>query len=196
MGKKYINYKNLFSVGWNMEKALIRLCPEITHSSGIYIWIRENEVEKCAYIGQAKDLIRRNISHLMGYKQRIDQSLRKWGLYDEEFNTTGWRLGILHFGIDELNAQEQRLIEAYKEHGYEMYNIESGGTEGKTLINERKLGKGYYEGIERGKKIILDDLNKWFGKYLKAGKMGSGKLAERMLVKFNNLLKGENNEKK
>lgn len=196
MGKKYINYKNLFSVGWNMEKALIRLCPEITHSSGIYIWIRENEVEKCAYIGQAKDLIRRNISHLMGYKQRIDQSLRKWGLYDEEFNTTGWRLGILHFGIDELNAQEQRLIKAYKEQGYEMYNIESGGTEGKTLINERKPGKGYYEGIERGKKIILDDLNKWFGKYLKAEKIGGGKLAERMLVKFNNLLKGENNEEK
>lgn len=196
MEKKYVDYKNLFSVGWNMEKALMRLCPEITHSSGIYIWLRENEIEKCAYIGQAKDLILRNVSHLMGYKQRIDQSLRKWGLYDEEFNTTGWRLGILHFGIDELNAQEQRLIKAYKEHGYEMYNIESGGTEGKTLINERKLGKGYYEGIERGKKIILDDLNKWFGKYLKAEKIGSGKLAERMLVKFNNLLKGENNEEK
>lgn len=195
MEKKYIDYKNLFSVGWNMEKALIRLCPEITHSSGIYIWLRENEVEKCAYIGQAKDMIRRNISHLMGYKQRIDQSLRKWGLYDEEFNTTGWRLGVLHFGSDELNAQEQRLIKAYKEHGYEMYNIESGGTLGKTLINERKSGKGYLDGIERGKTIILTEIRNMFDKYLVANIKKDGKIAQRMLEKFNTLLKGEQSEK-
>ena len=188
---KKINYKELFSVAWKVEKTLLRLCPNIKHASGIYVWTRTNEIEKCAYVGKAKDLIDRSISHLMGYKQRIDQSLRKWGLYDEQYNKTGWKLGILFYPENKLDCYERALIKKYQDVGYDLYNIESGGTADKTDINERKLGKGYYDGVAYGKKKIKDELNYIINKYLVIGLKKDNKLSQKALAKFYRILSEE-----
>ena len=188
---KEINYKKLFSVAWEVEKTLLRLCPNIKHTSGIYVWTRANEIEKCAYVGKAKDLVDRSISHLMGYKQRIDQSLRKWGLYDEQYNKTGWKLGVLFYPEDKLDRYERVLIKKYQDAGYDLYNIESGGTAGKTDINERKLGKGYYDGVAYGKKKIKDELNYIINKYLVISLKKDNKLSQKALAKFHKILSNE-----
>ena len=185
---KEINYKKLFSVAWEIEKTLLRLCPDIKHASGIYVWTRSNEIEKCAYVGKAKDLIGRSISHLQGYKQRIDISLRKWGLYDEQYNKTGWKLGVLFYPEDKLDRYERALIKKYQDAGYDLYNIESGGTIGKTDINERKLGKGYYDGVAYGKKKIKEELNYIIDKYLVISLKKDNKLSQKALAKFYKIL--------
>lgn len=191
MENRYKQKMNLFNVDFELERALTRICPEIKHVSGIYVWYRHEEDTKYTYVGKAKDLIRRSISHLQGYKQRIDISLRKRGLYDEKYNPGGWSLKVKYIPYNQLDEFEQKYIDYYKNNGYELYNIESGGTTGKTLINERKLGKNYYDGLKQGKQIIIRELQKMFSKYLKAEMIKDGILSHRMLNKFNKLIGGE-----
>lgn len=195
MENRYKQKIDLFNIDFELERALTRICPEIKHMSGIYVWYRYEEDTKYTYVGKAKDLIRRSISHLQGYKQRIDISLRKRGLYDAKYNPGGWSLKVKYIPYNQLDEFERKYIEYYKSKGYISYNIESGGTLGKTLINERKSGKGYLDGIERGKNIVLTEIRNMFDKYLVANTKKDGKIAQRMLEKFNALLKGEQSEK-
>lgn len=132
----------------------------------------------------------------MGYKQRIDQSLRKWGLYDEQYNKTGWKLGALFYPEDKLDRYERALIKKYQDAGYDLYNIESGGTAGKTDINERKLGKGYYDGVAYGKKKIKDELNYIINKYLVISLKKDNKLSQKALTKFYKILSDEEEKEK
>lgn len=184
---KEINYRRLFAKQKELEKLLLFACPNIDNKSGIYFYTREDYEGKHAYIGKATNLLQRNISHLQGYKQRIDISLRKRGLYSPN-NTGGWKLNILHYPLNELDKMERYYIDLYKNAGQDLYNIENGGTTGKTDINERKLGKGYYDGVAYGKKKIKEELNYIIDKYLVISLKKDNKLSQKALAKFYKIL--------
>lgn len=192
--KKPINYRKLFSIQRNLGKIVKIACPEIDEGSGIYFYIREDENGKYAYIGKAKNLLQRNINHLQGRKQPIDRSIKSRGYYSLD-NLGGWKLNILHFPLEELDKREQYFIRRYRNAGYELYNVESGGTLGKTLINERKASKGYYEGIANGKKKICQELNYIIDKYLLISLKKENKLSQKALAKFYKILSNTDTDK-
>lgn len=186
-----INYKKLFAIQKRLEEQVKKTCPQIQHKSGIYFYTREDEDGKYCYIGKSVDCLKRSISHLQGY-QRIDLSLRKRGFYSS-LNTTGWKLNVMYCPESDLDRLEQFYIEKYKNAGYEMYNVESGGTTGKTIIGERKPTRGYRDGIKQGRKQLRKELNDIILKYLVVSPKNDTKLAKRALDKFNSLLSEEEN---
>lgn len=191
------DYKKLFGIQKTIEKQLKTLCPNIDNKSGIYFWIRKEEGKNCAYIGKAVNLLRRNVSHLQGNQQRIDGSLKKRGLYSAD-NTLGWQLFFLHYPEDELDKQEQYFINKYRNAGYEMYNIESGGTDGKSIIGDRKAARGYRDGLWQGKENLRKEIKHIVDLHLNISLKKETKISQKALEKFWMLLegskKGERNE--
>ena len=187
-----VNYRKLFAIKKRLEEQVKKACPNIQNKSGIYFYTRvDYDGKKYVYIGKAKHLVDRAVSHLQGYVQRIDISLKKRGFYSQD-NETGWKLNVLYFPEKQLDEKESYYIDKYKSSGeYEMYNIESGGTDGKTMINERKPMKGYRDGIKQGEKRLKKALNELLGKYLLVTTKNDTKLAKRALDKFNALLSEE-----
>lgn len=183
------NYKKMFAIQKRLEGVVLKACPNMTHGPGIYFYTREDEKGKYAYIGKAVDLLRRSVSHLQGY-QRIDISLKKRGFYSKD-NEGGWKLNFLPFPDYVLNDRESYYIKKYQDAGYELYNIESGGTTGKTIINERKGPKTYTEGKKEGKKQLSKALKDIIDKYLVISLKKEGRLAENGLKKFWDLLSEE-----
>lgn len=184
-----INYKKLFAIQKKLENTLKIACPSINHKSGIYFLTRVDEDGKYCYIGKAKNLVKRMVSHLQGYTQRIDISLRKRGFYSID-NESGWHLNVMFFFEGELDKQEAYYIEMYRNAGYNLYNIESGGTIGKTDINARKPSRGYRDGIAQGYENARRDVSKLFEKnltYSINGKETVNKL--KALEKFEKFLK-------
>lgn len=162
---KYVNYKKIFAKQRQLEMILRVACPSIDNDSGIYFLTREDEKGKYAYIGKAVNLIRRMVSHLQGYQQRIDISLRKRGLYSDE-NESGWHLSVKHIPYNLLDEKERYYIEKAMESGYILYNIESGGSAGKTMIGERKPPKTYRDGLRQGEAKTKKIIKTYFDKYL------------------------------
>lgn len=182
-----INYKNLFAIQKRLEGVILQACPSMPHFSGIYFYTRVDEEGKHIYIGKAVDLLKRSVSHLQGY-QRIDLSLRKRGFYSEE-NQGGWHLNYLLFPKHLLDEKETYYIKQYQDAGYHLYNIESGGTLGKTIINEKKPIKTYKDGLKQGYKNAQKDIAKLFEKNLVYSINGNpNKLKERAFEKFKKFL--------
>lgn len=182
-----VDYRKLFGVQKALEKQLKQLCPDIDNKSGIYFWIRKEEGKNCAYIGKAKDLLKRNVSHLQGNQQRIDGSLKKRGLYSND-NTLGWQLFFLHYPVEELDKQEQYFIDKYRNAGYEMYNVESGGTDGKTIIGDRKAPKNYRDGLYQGRENLRKELKHIIDLHLNISLKKESKVSQKALEKFWKLL--------
>ena len=170
------------------EEELKQVCPELRHSAGIYFYLRYEEDKKFAYIGKSVDVLNRCISHHLGRKQRIDGSINKRGYYSEN-NPLGWQLNVLYFDVSEINEKEQYYIDLYQNAGYELYNIESGGDVGKSLITERKEPKGYNKGVAYGKEKQLKEIKVYFDKYLDFVIKGKpNKIKERKFEEFKNLV--------
>lgn len=191
------NYKRIFAIQKDLEQICLKACPKLTHNSGIYFYTRDDYVEgKCCYIGKSCDLLKRCASHLQGW-QRIDISLRKRGFYSKD-NELGWKLNCLYFPENKLDEKESYYIKAYLDAGYELYNIESGGSTGKTMINERKPEKGYLDGLKQGRKNVVKDLKHIIDLYLNISLKKDGVLAQKALAKFwkilDNRQEGENEE--
>ena len=194
MKKKITNYRRLFAVQKEITEILKRACPNISHNSGIYFYTRVTEKGKAAYIGQSVDILQRSISHLQGYEQKIDISLKKWGFYSPQ-NEIGWKLNVLYYPVSKLDEMEQFYIKNYRDAGYELYNIESGGTNGKTDIGERKAGKGYRDGLKQGYYNAQKEVSKLFDKNLTYSISGKpNKFKEKALAKFEQFLKIEDIE--
>lgn len=187
---KEVNYRKLFAIQNKLSKIIKEACPQMDNESGIYFYTREDENGGHCYIGKAVNLLQRNISHLQGYTQRIDISIKKRGFLSPQ-NKSGWKLNFIHFPEEQLDEKERFYIESYRNAGYDMYNIESGGTDGKQDINQRKEGHGYREGIARGYEKLRKELNEIIDKYLVISLKKDNKLSQKMLDKFNRLLKGE-----
>lgn len=190
-----VNFRELFRVQKELEKLLKQLCPDLDHKSGIYFWIRKEEGKNCAYIGKSGDLMKRSVSHLQGNKQRLDGSLKKRGLYSKD-NTLGWQLFVMHFPENKLDEMERYYIEKYKNAGYEMYNIESGGADGKTIIGDRKGPMGYHDGLKQGYLNARKEVAHWFELHLECTIKGKNtKNKEKAFEKFINFITLDKKEK-
>ena len=107
-----MNYRQIFARKEAEKKKLLALNKELDNSSGIYIFTRyENDFKFC-YVGQAKHLLDRLVSHLQGYEQHIDKSLKKHKLWSAD-NLTGWQLKFVHIKEEDLNLYEQQYIKNY-----------------------------------------------------------------------------------
>ena len=178
----------------NQDK-ILEVCPECPNTSGIYFLLREENGFRFGYIGKAKHLLERLGSHLAGYKQHIDRSLKKYGLWSER-NPTGYKVHFLEFPEDVLNEKEQYYIQKYANAGYQLRNVESGGNLGKIDIGERKPAKKYFDGVEQGKKNTRDFVKHLFDLHLDytTKKIPPTKLQEKAMQKFKDFLEYERNE--
>lgn len=182
------NYKKLFAIQYKLSKEIKLACPQISDASGIYILKRTDEDGNHIYVGKAKHLLKRMVSHLQGYKQKIDISLKKRGFYHNLNNVGGWHLTIQEYAENELDEKEAYFINHYKALGYDMYNIESGGTKGKGFVNERKEAKGYSTGLKNGYKKAQKEISNLFTRYLDAKVKKDNISCEKALKKFNDFI--------
>lgn len=188
------NYEQLFAIQKRNEEIVKKECPQLTQASGIYLFFRTNEKnEKCAYIGQAKNLLRRAAQHLSGRKQHIDLSLYTHK-FKSENNPLGWCLIVLeHCDIDKLDAREQYYIDAYIKNGYKVYNVTGGGQlDKKQDINERNLIKlkSYANGKQIGYEKARKEIALLFTKYLTYDVKKANILSQRAKERFEKFLKG------
>lgn len=178
------------------RRKIKQLCPEMQDRSGIYIFYRTDEEGSviARYIGKSENsILGRCASHLNGYKQHLDLSIRSHGLYNEE-NPTGWRVDVLEYcEPQECNVRERFYIEFCKKYGVSLHNIESGGTTGKTDINERKEIKGYRKGVEYGCEKTRKEIKHLFELHLVASIKSDkpNKTQEKALQKFKDFIGGD-----
>lgn len=164
--------------------------PYLTDDSGIYILTRvdENQI-KYGYVGQAKHILTRLADHLKGY-QHIDLSIKKHGLQDEE-HPNGWFVTQVKVAEELLDKAEQEYIKLYADMGYQLRNKTSGGQGvGKSGIADNKPSKGYYDGKKQGRKDVINEIKSML-KYIQISPKNDGKLANRMVAKFWQIM-GEN----
>lgn len=194
-----MNYQNIArakAIEQENKKRLLKLNPKLNDKSGIYFLLREDENGfKFAYVGQAKSVLQRLASHLVGYEQHIDLSLRKHKLYDKEKNPYGWRVEFLNFPESQLDEKEKYYIKLYADNGYQLRNVSIGGQGGNRdsgSIGERKAPKGYMQGIQQGKKVLARELSSIAEKHLKIelrADKANNKVSQKQYEKFMDLLK-------
>lgn len=177
------------------RKRLLKINPKLNDRSGIYFLLREDENGfKFAYVGQAKSVLQRLASHLVGYEQHIDLSLRKHKLYSED-NPYGWRVEFLNFPESQLDEKEKYYIKLYADNGYQLRNVSIGGQGGNRdsgSIGERKASKGYLQGIQQGRKNLARELSNIAEKHLKIELREdkvNNKVSQKQYEKFKDLLK-------
>lgn len=160
-----MNYKQIYAIKKANEEKILKVCPNCPNTSGIYFLLREENGFRFGYIGKAKRLLERLGSHLSGRTQHIDRSLLAHGLWSEE-NQTGYRVHFLEYPEEKLNEMEQFYIKKYANAGYQLRNVESGGSEGKTDIGQRKPSRGYYDGLAQGYKNAQKEVAHLFNLHL------------------------------
>lgn len=193
-----MNYQNIArakAIEQENKKRLLKLNPKLNDRSGIYFLLREDENGfKFAYVGQAKSVLQRLASHLVGYEQHIDLSLRKHKLYSED-NPYGWRVEFLNFPESQLDEKEKYYIKLYADNGYQLRNVSIGGQGGNRdsgSIGERKAPKGYLQGIQQGRKNLARELSNIAEKHLKIElreDKANNKVSQKQYEKFKELLK-------
>ena len=176
------------------KKRLLVLNPNLDEGSGIYFLTRKDEYGiNYAYIGQAKHILTRLAQHLSGY-QHIDLSLKNHGLYSGD-NLFGWKVGFLHFPINQLDEMEQFYIKSYARNGYQLRNKTAGGQgEGKTQIDDYRPAKGYRDGLAQGRKNLANELSHIIDKHLCISikeEKKNNKVSIKAFEKFNDLLYGD-----
>lgn len=193
-----MNYQNIArakAIEQENKKRLLMLNPKLNDKSGIYFLLREDENGfKFAYVGQAVRILQRLASHLVGYEQHIDLSLRKHKLYSED-NPYGWRVEFLNFPESQLDEKEKYYIKLYADNGYQLRNVSIGGQGGNRdsgSIGERKAPKGYLQGIQQGRKNLARELSNIAEKHLKIELRAdrvNNKVSQKQYEKFMDLLK-------
>ena len=187
-----VNYRQIKAIEYKNKQRILKICPEATECSGIYIFLREEDGFKYAYIGQAKHLLTRLAQHLKGY-QHIDLSIKKHGLWSED-NPTGWKLVCYNYPEVELDGKEQSYIKLYANDGYQLRNKTSGSQgEGKHGIADNKPPKGYYDGKKQGYRDAQRFVANLFEKHLKYSQKSDkpNKNQEKAMAKFEEFLKIE-----
>lgn len=190
----YQNIARAKAIEQENKKRLLKLNPKLNDKSGIYFLLREDENGfKYAYIGQAVHTLSRLASHLVGYEQHIDLSLRKHKLYSED-NPYGWRIEFLNFPESQLDEKEKYYIKLYADNGYQLRNVSIGGQGGNRdsgSIGERKTPKGYLQGIQQGRKNLARELSNIAEKHLKIElreDKANNKVSQKQYEKFMELL--------
>ena len=183
------NYRQIYTRKAECEKRIKEVCPDCSNTSGIYFILREEDGFRYGYIGKAKHLLERLGQHLIGY-QHIDLSIKKHGLWSEE-NPTGYKIHFLQFPESELDEKERYFIQRYANAGWQMRNVESGGTTGKKDIADRRPARGYFDGKEAGYLMARREVAHWFDKHLSVSMKKKTKNAEKALAKFNDFINFE-----
>ena len=188
------NIRQVKAIEYKNKKRLLAVNPKLNERSGIYFLLRTDENGfRYAYIGQARSVIQRLCSHMSGYKQHIDLSLRKHNLYSED-NPYGWRVEFLNFPEDELDEKEKFYIKQYADAGYQLRNVSVGGQGSERdsgQIGERKPPKGYMQGILQGKKVLARELSSIAEKHLKIEireDKKNNKVSQKQFEKFKELM--------
>lgn len=200
MNTDYRKLRQAKAIESENRKRLLKLNPNLNDKSGIYFLLREDENGfKYAYVGQAKSVIQRLCSHMTGYNQHIDLSLRKHKLYSMD-NPYGWRVEFMNFPESQLDEKEKYYIKLYADKGYQLRNVSVGGqgeNRDSGSIGERKPPKTYTQGVMHGRKTMARDLSHIIDKHLvvsvRADKQGN-KVSERQFEKFKELLSEGANE--
>lgn len=193
----YQNIARAKAIEQENKKRLLKINPKLNDKSGIYFLLREDENGfKFAYVGQAKSVLQRLASHLVGYEQHIDLSLRKHKLYSED-NPYGWRVEFLNFPESQLDEKEKYYIKLYADNGYQLRNVSIGGQGGNRdsgSIGERKAPKGYLQGVQQGRKNLARELSHIIEKHLvvtiREDKQGN-KVSQKQLDKFMELINAD-----
>lgn len=195
--------KQRFAILNEKKKIIKSICPEINNECGIYLFYRKNDKgENCVYIGQAKKLLERTASHLLGYKKKnpshVDKSLYKHKIYSKD-NPFGWRLKILCYcNVDKLDLLEKQWIEFYTKTFCKVYNVTGGGQFDKAEdVGERYEVK--LKTYRNGKNIAYNKAKEYvktmFDKYLDYTIKGkTNKIKERKLKEFKEFLGGTEND--
>lgn len=197
----YQNIARAKAIEQENRKRLLKINPKLNDKSGIYFLLREDENGfKFAYVGQAVHTLSRLASHLVGYEQHIDLSIRKHKLYSED-NPYGWRVEFLNFPESQLDEKEKYYIKLYADNGYQLRNVSIGGQGGNRdsgSIGERKAPKGYLQGIQQGRKNLARELSNIAEKHLKIElreDKANNKVSQKQYEKFKELLQeGNSNE--
>lgn len=186
------NWKQLYAVKAKNKKRLLDVNPHLTEEPGIYFLTRRDENEfKFAYIGQAVNVLDRLCSHLSGYQQWIDLSIRKHGLFDAEKNPYGWHVNALYYPKKDLDEKERLWIKRYADEGYQLRNVSTGGQgEGKGVLDSNKPQKGYRQGIDAGYRKASKEVSHLFDLHLdyKAKSDKPNKNQEKAAEKFQDFL--------
>ena len=177
-----MNYRQIYARKAECEKRIKEVCPDCPNTSGIYFILREEDGFRYGYIGKARHLLERLGQHLIGY-QHIDLSIKKHGLWSEE-NQTGYKIHFLQFPESELDEKERYFIQRYANAGWQMRNVESGGTNGKTDIANRRPSKTYREGLAQGHLNARREVAHWFSLHLNVSMKKPTKNAEKAYKKF------------
>lgn len=185
------NYRQIMAIRKANEDKIRKACPIVTEDSGIYsFWRIDEDGFKFAYVGQAKNLLKRLAEHLSGY-QHIDLSIKKHKLYNEETNPCGYHVEIIcHCPENELDGREQYWIKHYADQGYQLRNATTGSqSSGKRALGDGVSPKGYRDGLAQGRKNTQKEIAALFDKYLTYGIKGKpGKLKEKAYEKFTEFL--------
>ena len=190
-----MNFRQIKAIEKANRERILKTCPGVQDVCGIYIFVREEDGFKYAYVGQARKLLTRLAGHLKGY-QHIDLSIRKHGLYSEE-NPTGWYIFCHRCDFDELDELERRYVLEYANKGYQLRNKTTGSQgEGKKDIADAPT-KGYLEGLHNGYKKAQKEIARLFDLHLKCEtkKEPPTKLQIKALEKFNNFINVEEEKK-
>lgn len=129
--------------------------------SGIYLWERYNEEGKyCWYVGQAKNILRRTAQHIIDGQSHLDKSIKKHGLTNDTVEKpNSWSVDLLMLCEEkDLDRLEQSYISQWKRNNPNgiMYNVESGGTTGKTIIGEKKQRRDVKWKAEARAKVLAE----------------------------------------
>lgn len=157
------NYRQVMAIKKTNEDRIRKHCPNVTENCGIYLFWRVDENGfKYAYVGQAKNLLKRLGEHLSGY-QHIDLSIKKHKFYDDS-NIYGYHVEVLEeCELDELDTREQHWIKYYADQGFQLRNKTTGSQgEGKAALGEGKSNKGYRDGLAQGRKNTQKEIAKLF----------------------------------
>lgn len=192
------NFRKAKAIEYKNKKRLLEVNPKLNEKPGIYFLLRVDENGfKYAYIGQARtSILQRLASHLVGFNQHIDLSLRKHKLYSKD-NPYGWRVEFLNFSESQLDDKEKEYIKKYADAGYQLRNVSVGG-QGENrdagTIGERKSAKGYYDGLAQGRLNLARELKGIIDKHLVVSlkpEKQNNKISQKALEKFNGLLEIE-----
>lgn len=194
------NWKQLKAIEQKNKERILAICSDMQDRSGIYMFYRmdENRDIFARYIGKSEtSVLYRCASHLRPFANiptHIDASLKKHGLYSES-NPMGWRVCVLEYCLpQQCDERERYYIDFAVRLGIDLHNVESGGTTGKTDINERKPSRGYRDGVKQGERNVIKEIRHLFDLHLKAVHKADkpSKNAIKALDKFNTFLQGDN----
>ena len=195
------NYRKIYAIEKKNKERLLKVNPKLNDKSGIYFLLREDENGfKFAYIGQAVHIISRLASHLSGYQQHIDLSIRSHGLYDTEKNPYGWRVEFMNLPASQLDEAEKKYIRLYADKGYQLRNVSLGGqgeNRASGSIGERKAPKGYMQGIQQGRKNLARELSSIAEKHLRIELREdkvNNKVSQKQYEKFMSIMNGGEND--